>query len=130
MGNGSNGASPGGSAVLQVQTKRPLKVVLRDETERDRVLAKLSKLRDAASQLRALRISPDLNITERDEVRRLVALAKNWTREEKGEYRHIVKGMSIFRVKAKKTTQETPQGTDEPGSQSQMTEASKGPGPQ
>ena len=112
----SNEAAPGGSAVLQAQTKRPLKVVLKDETDREKVLANLSKLRDATPELKSLRISPDLNLTERNEVRRLVALAKNLTQEEEGEYRHIVKGMNIIRVKAKKTTtQETPQEANQQG---------------
>jgi hypothetical protein len=86
----------------QGERTRPLKVIFDSEHEVNNILRSLSKLRNAEDEMKKLRVTPDRNMREREEVRSLVNEAKNRTALETGDYVHIVKGKEIIRVKARK----------------------------
>ena len=105
--------------VSTVQTSRPLKVVLKNEEDRQAVLSNLNKLRNADPKIKSIRISPDMSLQEREEVRSLVAKAKNLNAAEKGDLRHVVRGKQIIQVRTKPPNrQNTGRGeTSQPGAQ-------------
>ena len=72
---------------------------LSSEEQSGKVLSSLKNLRDADPKLKTIRVSPDLSLQEREEVRILVQEAKNRTSQEEGDYRHIVRGKQIVRVR-------------------------------
>ena len=70
---------------------------------------KLTKLKFAEVEIRQLRVTPDRSMKERENVRFLVQQAKNLLTEEPGNFKHIVRGNKIIRVK--KTEKELLQRT-------------------
>ena len=89
----------------QTPKHRPLRVTLTNQSEVAEVMSKLYKLKDASPLMNNVRISQDLNLQEREEIRALVTEAKNRTRTEKGDYMHIVRDKKIIRVRARNQTQ-------------------------
>lgn len=87
------------SAEPQLQDKRPLLVCLKSEEERGKILSSLGKLRNASENIKDIRVSPDMSMQERDVMRKLVLEAKNLTKQEDGDFRHIVRGKEILRVR-------------------------------
>ena len=81
----------------QRQTHRPLRVTFNSEEDTKLILKNLGKLRESA--IDSVRITPDLNLKEREAQRELVEKAKNLTRQETGDYIHLVRGRGIIRVK-------------------------------
>jgi hypothetical protein len=102
--------------VMSVQKERPLLVTLKDEDDRQKILQSLNKLGDADSSLKKIRISPDMSLQERDEVRTLVQKAKNLNAKEEGDSWHIVRGRRIIKVKRwkKKSPAPTVSQVDDP----------------
>lgn len=84
------------------QSQRPLKVTLQSEEDVKMVLKNLGKLREADTLLNNIRVAPDMNLKEREKQRELVEQAKNLTRQESGDFIHIVRGKAIIRVKSKR----------------------------
>ena len=95
--------------VSNIQIKRPLLVTLAREEDRKQILSHLSKLGRADESIRSVRVSPDLSEEERKEVKALVEKAKNLNQKEEGEFRYIVKGMEIMKVK-RRGKQQTAKG--------------------
>jgi hypothetical protein len=77
---------------------RPMKVVLQSEEETRTVFKNLYKLKNA-HEYDEIRITPDRNEQQREELRALVETAKNLTRMEQGDYVHVLRGKRIVRVK-------------------------------
>ena len=88
-----------GSEEPQLQDKRPLLVSLSSEEERSKIMSSLGKLKNASGNIQGIRVSPDLSMQEREEIRNLVREAENRTRLEDGDFRHIVRGKQILRVR-------------------------------
>ena len=90
-------------------TPRPLKVSFNTEQDVQNIMKNLHKLGDASPALNQVRVTPDRNLKEREEVRKLVEEAKNRTAKETGDFVHIVRGKEIIRVKNRKSRgQKTP----------------------
>ena len=64
----------------------------------------LNKLKDAEYKIKNLRIGLDWSLKEREEVRRLIAKAKNLSEKEQIDYVHHVRGLQIMRMKKKPQT--------------------------
>ena len=84
-------------------SKRPLKVSFKSERDTEAVLKSLYKMRDAPDELNLIRVSPDRNLKEREELRKRVQQAKNLTAQETGDFMHVVRGKDIIRVRRRKT---------------------------
>ena len=82
---------------------RPLLLTFDDPGIAELAMKNLNKLKDAPTELKLLRITPDRSMKEREEVRNLILQAKNLTSKEKGEYVHLVRGNQIIRVKSRNT---------------------------
>jgi hypothetical protein len=87
--------------VTTAQLERPLLVILNREADRNLIFAHLSKLATAGTDLKSIRVSSDMSPKEREEVRSLVAKAKNQNATEGGDFRFIVKGLQIIKVRAR-----------------------------
>ena len=95
-------ASKNDKTVMTVQTERPLLVTLKDEDQSHKVLTSLSKLRNAANDIKKIRVSPDLSLQERSDMRELVIKTKNLNAQEGGDYWHLIRGQQIIKVKKRK----------------------------
>ncbi|ELU02926.1 hypothetical protein CAPTEDRAFT_195068, partial [Capitella teleta] len=62
----------------------------------------MNKLGEAEEDIKRIRVQHDMNLQERAEIRELVQEAKNLTLTESGDFTHIVRGIKIIRVKARK----------------------------
>lgn len=80
---------------------RPLKVCFNTDDMAKTFMSKLSLLKDAEEDIKQIRVTGDMSLEEREEMRQLVEEAKNLTKQEKGNYRHIVRGKKIIRVLAR-----------------------------
>ena len=79
--------------------KRPLKITFSSSEQRIIVMSKLRNLKNAEKCYNKIRVTSDMNRSEREEVRRLVDEAKNLTAQEKTqEWIHIVRDKKIIRV--------------------------------
>ena len=61
----------------------------------------LNKLKDAKYEIKNLLIGPNRSLKEREEVRRLIAKAKNLNEKEQGDYVHLVRGLQIIIMRKK-----------------------------
>ena len=86
----------------ETNSPRPLMVKMKKEQDVKAVMDNLKHLKDAEQEINRLRITPDRNLQEREQIRCLVTEAKNLTAKEKGEFVHLVRGKEIIRVKARK----------------------------
>ena len=64
----------------------------------------LNKIKNSEYKIKNLRIGPDRSLKEREEVRKLIAKAKNLNEKEQGDYVHLVRGLQIMRMKKKPQT--------------------------
>ena len=88
----------------EATTNRPLLVSFDNEKDVNEVMKNLKKLKDAEYKIKNLQIGPDRSLKEREEVRRLIAKAKNLNEKEQGDYVHLVRGLQIMRMKKKPQT--------------------------
>ena len=61
----------------------------------------LNKLKDAKYEIKNLLIGSNRSLKEREEVRRLMAKAKNLNEKEQGDYVHLVRGWQIMIMRKK-----------------------------
>ncbi len=87
---------------------RPVKVVLKTEEEKRRVLRRANKLRDAPKPYSTVSVSQDMTLAERDHNRQLLAESKALNEQEQsGDWLHLVRGVpwdrQIVRVRRRQT---------------------------
>ena len=85
-------------------TNRPLLLSFDNEKDVNEIMKNLKKQKYAEYKTENLRIGPDRSLKEREEVRRLIAKAKNLNEKEQGDYVHLVRGLQIMRMKKKPQT--------------------------
>ena len=88
----------------EAPTNRPLLVSFDNKKDVNEIMKNLNKLKDAEHKIKNLRIGPDRSLKEREEVRRLIAKAKNLNEKEQRDYVHLVRGLQIMRMKKKPQT--------------------------
>ena len=85
----------------ETTTNRPLLVSFDYEKDVNEIMKNLNKLKDAKYEIKNLLIGPNRSLKEREEVRRLIAKAKNLNEKEQGDYVHLVKGLQIMIMRKK-----------------------------
>ena len=88
----------------EATTNRPLLVSSDNEKDVSEIMKNLNKLKDAEYKIKNLRVGPERSLKEREEVRRLIAKAKNLNEKEQGDHVHLVRGLQIRRMKKKPQT--------------------------
>ena len=88
----------------EATTNRPLLVSFDNKKDINEIMKNLNKLKDVKYKIKNRRIGPDRSLKEREEVRRLIAKAKNLNEKEQGDYVHLVRGLQIMRMKKKPQT--------------------------
>ena len=83
----------------EATTNRPLLVSFDNKKDVNEIMKNLNKLKDAKYKIKNRRIGPDRSLKEREEVRRLIAKAKNLSEKEQGDYVHLVRGLQMMRMK-------------------------------
>jgi hypothetical protein len=68
---------------------RPIKLVMANEQEKDSIMGNLRKLKDAEEKYKKLRITDDLTMEEREEIKKWVNKANSKTTEEGESSQHV-----------------------------------------
>ena len=66
----------------EATTNRPLLVSFDNQKDVNEIMKNLRKLKDAEDKIKNLRIGPDRSLKKREEVRKLIAKAKNLSKKE------------------------------------------------
>ena len=82
----------------EATTNRPLLVSFDKEKDVSEIMKNLNKLMGAEYKIENMRICPDRSLKEREEIRRLIAKAKNFNEKEQGDYVHLLRGLQIMRM--------------------------------
>ena len=85
------------------KSSRPILVQFRDKSLKNQVMESLSKLKNADDAFRAVSITHDMTLSERETCKKLVLECKDKQKEEKGEFVWRVRGspgqLKLLRLK-------------------------------